>query len=158
MNRIYLVVLLLTLFISGPAAGQTLAQLEKKSGFRDAKLGAPLKSFKNLVLTDTEGNTKYYRRKTDVMQMRGVTFADITYAFYKDRLSHIFITINGVENSRRFVTLLESLYGEGERLYPWVEAFDNVLEWNGDNITLTYGEIAGTKEGIIHYYSNNTIF
>ncbi|MDQ4139351.1 MAG: hypothetical protein M3142_02390, partial [Bacteroidota bacterium] len=71
---------------------------------------------------------------------------------------HIFITLNGVENSRKFVALLESLYGEGERLYPWVESFDNVLEWNGENITLTYGEIASTKESVIHYYSLTTNF
>ncbi len=90
--------------------------------------------------------------------MKGVEFADITYAFYNNRLSHVFITLNGVENSRKFVSLLESLYGEGERLYPWVESFDNVLEWNGENITLTYGEIANTKEGIVHYYSNTTNF
>ncbi|RDC63896.1 hypothetical protein [Adhaeribacter pallidiroseus] len=140
------------------ASGQTITQLEKKNGFRDARFGASVKSFRNLVLTEQEGNTKYYRRKTDVMTMKGVEFADITYAFYKDRLSHVFITLNGVENSREFVTLLESLYGEGERLYPWVESFDNVLEWNGENITLTYGEIANTKEGIVHYYSNTTKF
>ncbi|QNF35588.1 hypothetical protein HUW51_23830 [Adhaeribacter swui] len=151
--------LLVLFFISGfTASAQTITQLEKKNGFRDARLGASIKTFRNLVLTEKEGNTKYYRRKTDVMTMKGVKFADITYAFYKDRLSHVFITLNGVENSRKFVALLESLYGEGERLYPWVESFDNVLEWNGENITLTYGEIANTKEGIVHYYSNTTNF
>lgn len=158
MMRILLAFTLLILGLAGPAAAQTLAQLEKKNGFRDAKLGASVKSFKNLVLTETEGNTKYYRRTTDVLHMNQIQFADITYAFYNDRLSHIFITTNGVDNSRAFVALLESLYGEGERLYPWVEAFDNVLEWNGENITLTYGEIADTKEGIIHYFSNRINF
>lgn len=158
MIRFYFILLPLTFLFFGPVKGQTLVQLDKKNGFRDAKLGASVKSFRNLILTETEGNTKYYRRKTDVMQMREVTFSDITYGFYKGRLSHVFITIAGVENSRRFATLLESLYGEGERLYPWVEAFDNVLEWNGEHVTLTYGEIAGTKEGIIHYFSNRTEF
>ena len=158
MIRFYLLLLPLTILFLKSANGQTVAQLDKKNGFRDAKMGAPVKSFRNLVLTESEGNTKYYRRKTDVMQMRDVTFADITYGFYKGRLSHVFITVNGVENSRRFAALLESLYGEGERLYPWVDAFDNVLEWNGENVTLTYGEIASTKEGIIHYFSNNTNF
>ena len=155
----FLLLLLFNCFLSSSAAiGQTIAQLEKKNGFRDARFGASVKTFKNLVLTEKEGNTKYYRRKTDVLEMKGIPFADITYGFYKDRLSHIFITINGVENSRKFASLLESLYGEGERLYPWVEAFDNVLEWNGEDITLTYGEIASTKEGIIHYYYHNINF
>src|SRR3712207_4078471 len=118
MIRFYLLLLPLTMLFLGPANGQSIAQLDKKNGFRDAKMGAPLKSFRNLILTESEGNTKYYRRKTDVMQMRDVTFADITYGFYKGRLSHVFITVNGVDNSRRFAALLESLYGEGERLYP----------------------------------------
>ncbi|QMU30559.1 hypothetical protein [Adhaeribacter radiodurans] len=150
--------LFFSLLVSFSSFGQSIAQLEKRNGFRDARLGASIKTFRNLVFTESEGNTKYYRRKTDVLKMKGVTFADITYAFYKDKLSHIFITINGVENSRNFVSLLESLYGEGERLYPWVESFDNVLEWNGENITLTYGEIASTKESVIHYYSLSTNF
>ncbi len=158
MIRFFKFLLLVSFIHAYTASGQTITQLDKKNGFRDAKLGASIKSFRNLVLTEQEGNTKYYRRKTDVMTMKEVEFADITYAFYKDRLSHVFITLNGVENSRKFVSLLESLYGEGERLYPWVESFDNVLEWNGDKITLTYGEIANTKEGIVHYYSNTTNF
>jgi hypothetical protein len=158
MIRFFKFLLLISFIHAYPASSQTITQLDKKNGFRDAKLGASIKSFRNLVLTEQEGNTKYYRRKTDVMMMKGVEFADITYAFYKDRLSHVFITLNGVENSRKFVSLLESLYGEGERLYPWVESFDNVLEWNGENTTLTYGEIANTKEGIVHYYSNTTNF
>ncbi|PSR55834.1 hypothetical protein AHMF7605_21190 [Adhaeribacter arboris] len=158
MIRLFRFILFFSFLVSFSSYGQSIAQLEKRNGFRDARLGASVKSFRNLVLTETEGNTKYYRRKTDVLTMKGVEFADITYAFYKDRLSHIFITLNGVENSRKFVNLLESLYGEGERLYPWVESFDNVLEWNGENITLTYGEIASTKESVIHYYSLNTNF
>ena len=158
MIRFFKLLLLVSFIHAYPATSQTITQLDKKNGFRDAKMGASLKTFQNLILTEQEGNTKYYRRKTDVLTMKEVEFADITYAFYKDRLSHVFITLNGVENSRKFVSLLESLYGEGERLYPWVEAFDNVLEWNGENITLTYGEIANTKEGIVHYYSNTTNF
>ncbi len=158
MTRLFKFLFFYSLLISFSSFGQSIAQLEKRNGFRDARLGASIKTFRNLVLTESEGNTKYYRRTTDVMTMKGVTFADITYAFYNGRLSHIFITLNGVENSRKFVALLESLYGEGERLYPWVESFDNVLEWNGENITLTYGEIASTKESVIHYYSLTTNF
>lgn len=131
--------------------GQTVAQLDKKNGFRDVKLGTNLKFFKNVVLEWQLDDAKNYRRTTDKLSINGMPLTEIVYGFYKGRLTHIYLTSPGIENSRELLHFFESVYGPGERIYEETEEFDNALQWTGQKVIFTYHEVASKKEGFFHF-------
>jgi hypothetical protein len=129
-----------------------LAQLDKRNGFRDVTFGTHLKFFKKVVLEWKEGDDRNYRRVTDQLAINGMPLSEIVYGFHQSRLQHIYLTAPGIENSRRMLQFFQSIYGAGERVYDETIEFDNMIQWTGSKVILTYSEVASKKEGFFHFF------
>jgi len=126
-------------------------KLDKKYGFRDVQLGTSIKFFKNIVKEWQTDDDKNYRRKTDKLSINGMPLTEIVYGFYKGRLAHIYLTSPGIENSRNLLAFFQSIYGPGEQVYEETLEFDNMIQWTGKKVILTYSEVASKKEGFFHF-------
>jgi hypothetical protein len=132
---------------------QMLAKLDQRNGFRDVTLGTNLKFFKKVVQEWKEGEDRNFRRTTDQLAINGMPLTEIVYGFHKDRLQHIYLTAPGIENSRQMLQFFQSIYGPGERVYEETVEFDNMIQWSGQKVILTYSEVASKKEGFFHFFS-----
>jgi hypothetical protein len=129
-----------------------LAKLDQRNGFRDVTFGTHLKFFKKVVQEWKEGDDRNYRRRTDQMAINGMPLSEIVYGFHKERLQHIYLTAPGIENSRQMLLFFQSIYGFGERVYEETVEFDNMIQWTGKKVILTYSEVASKKEGFFHFF------
>lgn len=129
-----------------------LAKLDQRNGFRDVTFGTHLKYFKKVVMEWKEGDDRNYRRLTDQLAINGMPLTEIIYGFHKGRLHHIYLTAPGVENSRQMLQFFQSIYGIGERVYEETVEFDNMIQWTGKKVILTYAEVASKKEGFFHFF------
>jgi hypothetical protein len=153
MKKIAALVFLLFILLTIPESrAQSVANLDKNNGFRDVKMGTQLKFFKKVVLEWQEGEDKNYRRTTDKLSINGMLLSEIVYGFYKGRLNHIYLTAPGIENSRALLLFFQSIYGPGEQVYEETEAFDNMIQWTGKKVVLTYSEVASKQEGFFHFF------
>lgn len=134
------------------AEEQQLAKLDKRNGFRDVTFGTHLKFFKKAVLEWKEGDDRNYRRQTDQMAINGMPLSEIVYGFHQSRLHHIYLTAPGIDNSRQMLEFFQSVYGPGERVYEETVEFDNMIQWTGKKVILTYSEVASKKEGFFHFF------
>ena len=132
---------------------QYLAKLDKKNGFRDVQLGTHLKFFKKVTREWKEEEDYNYRRATDKLSINGMPLTEIVYGFHKGRLNHIYLTSPGIENSRNLLRFFQEIYGPGELVYEETEEFDNMVQWSGKKVILTYSEVASKKEGFFHFFS-----
>jgi hypothetical protein len=130
-----------------------LARLDKKNGFRDVQLGTHLKFFKKIKREWQEEEDYNCRRFTDKLSINGMPLTEIVYGFHKSRLNHIYLTSPGIENSRNLLKFFQSIYGPGELVYEETEEFDNMVQWSGKKVILTYSEVASKKEGFFHFFS-----
>jgi hypothetical protein len=135
------------------AQEKLLAKLDQRNGFRDVTLGTHLKFFKKAVLEWKEGEDRNYRRKTDQLAINGMPLSEIVYGFHQDRLQHIYLTAPGIDNSRQMLQFFQSIYGAGERVYEETVEFDNMIQWSGKKVILTYSEVASKKEGFFHFFA-----
>jgi len=126
-------------------------KLDKKYGFRDVQLGTNIKFFKHIVKEWQTDDDKNYRRKIDKLSINGMPLTEIVYGFYKGRLAHIYLTSPGIENSRNLLAFFQSIYGPGEQVYEETVEFDNMVQWTGKKVILTYSEVASKKEGFFHF-------
>jgi hypothetical protein len=134
------------------AQEKLLAQLDKRNGFRDVDFYTDLKFFKKVVQEWKEGDDRNYRRLTDQLSINGMPLSEIVYGFHKSKLHHIYLTAPGIENSRRMLAFFQSIYGIGERVYEETVEFDNMIQWTGKKVILTYSEVASKKEGFFHFF------
>ncbi|WP_026463226.1 hypothetical protein [Adhaeribacter aquaticus] len=150
MRSVVVFIMLLSLKLS--VQGQSVERLDKRYGFRDVTFGTHLKFFRRIKLDSQEGDDKNYRRVTDKLSINGMPLTEIVYGFYKNRLTHIYLTSPGIENSRQLLQFFQGIYGEGERVYDETEEFDNMIEWMGKKVGFTYSEVASKKEGFFHFF------
>jgi hypothetical protein len=132
---------------------QQLEKLDKRNGFRDVTFGTHLKFFKKAVLEWKEGDDRNYHRKTDQLAINGMPLSEIVYGFHQSRLHHIYLTAPGIDNSRQMLQFFQSVYGPGERVYEETVEFDNMIQWTGKKVILTYSEVASKKEGFFHFFA-----
>jgi hypothetical protein len=90
-------------------------KLDREYGFRGIMLESKLSSFNNMKLIQDEGNTKYYIRSTDELNINGIEVYSIKYCFYKNKLMMISITTNGLNNSQGLLDILQDQYGESPK-------------------------------------------
>lgn len=129
-----------------------LEKLDKRNGFRGVTFGTHVKYFKNVVMEWKEGDDRNYRRRGDKLSINGMPLTEIVYGFHKNKLHHIYLTSPGVENSRKMLQFFQSIYGPGERVYEETVEFDNMVQWTGKKVILTYAEVASKKEGFFHFF------
>ena len=101
------------LLISSHSIAQgSLAALDAKNGFRDAKLGMKLSQFKGMYIykADKAGD---YVRNTDKKMIGDIPLKQIKYRFHKGILYGIFITAD-FNYGDDLVSVLESSYGKSK--------------------------------------------
>src|SRR2546422_630357 len=107
----------LCVMLAGPMRAGTLADLDSQDGFRDARFGASVESFKGLVevnsYTNRNGITSvFYKRPSDELKMEDIAIKEIQYEFVKGRLVAVYVRVRGEENRRRLLEQLLSSYGQ----------------------------------------------
>jgi hypothetical protein len=127
-----------------------MQNLDAKYGFRDAKFEMPISSMKGAVQYGvlTHGN-RYYRRPTDVKKIGRYALSDITYTFYKGRLSSITITTKGYTNSQGVLEALQNLYGAGSKDNEYIEEY----RWNSEKVMMNYERNSITDNATIYIWS-----
>jgi hypothetical protein len=116
--------------------GQDLTELEKRNGFKDIKLAAPVDSvkgvkFKKDIKESDEFDARLYAVEDPAYQKIGeVPIRKIELKSYKGLIYEILVV---TEKDPRLMKALESIYGQSE--------YDMKLEtyfWKGSNITLKF--------------------
>jgi hypothetical protein len=120
---------------AGPTA--SIRTLDKKNGFREATLGADIRTFRNLVLerTDAATQTTYYTLTTENLKVGTFRVTGISYGFYKDKLCSIEVRTMGDTNCRAIHQFLLDEYGQGQRLASTKSEY-----WIGQQVSLRYTE------------------
>lgn len=134
------------------AAG-TVADLDNDNGLPDAQLGAPLRSFQGLSMTDDTGRFKTYTRPADKLRMEGVEVTGITYNFFKDELYSIDIDVRGAGNVKRLFKFLEKKYGKDYtvelRTYPKTSAQLLIHEWASKRVYCLYKSASDDRGAVL---------
>lgn len=121
--------------ISTLAQKGNLRALDEKYGFKSAIFEMPLSSFNNLEFIEEGHNTKVYSCNDD-LKLGDFDLFNVSYFFYKERLSAVSISTKGLINSRGVLKVLQSAYGNGYKDNPYIEDYF----WNGAKVIMTYEE------------------
>jgi hypothetical protein len=122
-----------------PSPG-SLAYLDFKNGFRDLTFGAPPTS--DMVLKETDGDTKYYTRPQDDLILGGAQLQRIIYGFYKDRFDWLLLETKGLGNSRAMLDVVRQTYGPGYQGNRYIQKF----AWFGSRVSGIYSENSATAD------------
>ena len=118
-NLCALLLLLTGLLISSHSVAQgSLAALNAKNGFRDAKLGMPVTQLKGIVRVYKVGNSSLYRRPNDKKSIGDIPLKDIRYMFYKGKLQEVTVSFDEKYTGEINQTLTTSYGNGGKEKYP----------------------------------------
>ncbi len=117
----------------------SVAYLDARNGFRDMKFGEPPKS--GMVLTEKQGDLKFYRRASDDLTVGSGRVAAITYIFYKNRLFTVMLQTKGIMNSQALLATFRAAYGPGDKPNEFLDAY----LWSGKIVSVSYNENLVTK-------------
>ncbi|OUJ73616.1 hypothetical protein [Hymenobacter crusticola] len=122
-----------------------LQSLDEAYGFHGARFEKDTSAFRDLALAEKAGNTRYYRRASEVKKLGEGEAADITYGFYKGKLSVVVIKTQGVQNSRAVLAALQQQAGPGVKSSPFAQRYS----WNGKLVHMSYEENAMSNDAVI---------
>ena len=102
------------LLSSHSVAQGSLAALEMKKGFRDAKIGMPLSAFEDMrIVKDSPSKSEQvYYRLTDVMSIETLPLANLLYFFKEGRLIKVRITFLDGVSPISIAEILTRYYGK----------------------------------------------
>lgn len=144
-----LLLLLLGLTVSYQSVAQgSLAALDAKNGFKDAKFGMSISAFKGLTLDEDEMNSeqrKYYRGPTYNNVLGNTKLKYIQYSFYKGRLDKIVFVVKGNTACYNVLKAVQVAYGPGIE----GKVIDGELNWKGN---LVYLRLTPMKDDGVDYY------
>lgn len=139
--------LLFAVFLTVTLYGQDAAELERRNGFKEIKLGSPVDSvkgvtFKKDLIERKEFDIKLYETKDpEYMSIGGVNVKKIELKAYKGLIYEIFIV---TEKDQRVMPALEKSFGKAaysirSKSYYWkAESLSLVFKGHPKEITLTY--------------------
>ena len=137
-RRPFFVLLIFLIAWTCRAQAGSVAELDSENGLPDAQLGAPLSSFKGLDKTEDVGRWLTFRRPSDNLRFGRFTVTGITYNFFKERLYSINLDLQGHNNIKGIIKLLEQEYGKDHSFdtlpYSKVSATMEVREWAGAKV------------------------
>lgn len=114
----------------------TLAALDEKRGFRDAKFGMTVKQFRGLSKPKREAGLAVYTRSTDSLTIGSGKLFLIRYGFKDGRLVAVFLDAYGDENSNAVLNALQAAYGPGEQENQFIREY----KWNGEKVIMTFSQ------------------
>ena len=123
----------------------SLLSLDEAYGFHGARFEKDTSAFKDLALAEKAGNTRYYRRTSEIKKLGEGEVADITYGFYKGKLSVVMLKTQGVKNSRAVLAALREQAGPGVQGSPFAQRYS----WNGKLVHMSYEENAMSNDAVI---------
>lgn len=143
LNARVIVVGLCVIGVVNVTLGQNLAELEKRNGFKDIKLGTPIDSVKGTVLEKefnerAEFPAKLFRVENEAYAAIGeVKVSRVELKTYKDTIYEI-----GVWTAKdpRLMKALESLYGRAD-----FDMKNETYFWKTENIVLKFKSDGKTK-------------
>lgn len=127
--------------------GQDAAELERRNGFKEIKLGSPIDSvkgvaFKKDIIERKEFETKLYETSDpEYMSIGGVNVKKIELKAYKGLIYEIFVV---TDKDQRVMPALEKSFGKATysirvKSYYWkAESLSLVFKGHPKEITLTY--------------------
>lgn len=143
-STIYLIALpLATLYAQD--AQPSLQTLDETYGYRGARFETSPASYKDLVLAEKAGETRYYRRTGEKKQLGSGTVTDVTYGFYNGKLSVVMLKTTGLANSRAVLEALQEQAGPGVRSNPYAQRY----AWNASKVHMSYDENAMSNDAVV---------
>lgn len=121
----------LMMLLALPAAAGSLADLDTKNGFRDARFGmAPSELEGASKLQDQgSGHLEQWERRGDKLQIGGAKLFGIRYVFDRGRLSAVLIMASEDSDFRAMRDVLVEAYGPPD-------VHDGQEAWNGKKVLL----------------------
>ena len=97
----------------------SIADLDRKNGFRDVRFGDSVESLHGLDRIDSDGPLQLYSRAADSKRIGGSELERIGYGFTGNRLSRIIIYAKaGAANASALLRAVERTYGPASRPDP----------------------------------------
>ena len=133
MKRLFLVACVVASF---PLSGQDLAELDRRNGFKDLKLGTPIDSvkgagFKKDIKEKNEFPAKLYDIDNDEYRTIGeVKVKKVEVKTYKDRVYEIIVVTN---KDTRLMKGMEKSFGK-----PTYIIVSDSYNWQTKNLSLTF--------------------
>jgi hypothetical protein len=116
--------------------GQSVSNMDKQYGFRDAKFEMPLSSFKSLF--EIVPNSNIYESLTENLKMGEYNLYSVNYNFYKSQLSSINIVIKGKSDREGVLKMLQIAYGQGDKY------FAGSVRWRGKKVYMSYDQFSSS--------------
>ncbi|MDO7849441.1 hypothetical protein Q5H92_23960 [Hymenobacter sp. M29] len=146
--------LLCLVLISLLAPGRSSAA-DVKDGFRDARLGAKLTSFKGMILTSTSDGQQLYERASDNLTMGKGTLKSIIYCFEKGVLVDIHLKAAAGANGKAISEEITSVQGAptqqttimGSPVRYWRTPAMLLTYVEGPQIRVSYALFSSLKKG-----------
>lgn len=140
MNYLYTLLLVLaSLLMSSHSVAQgSLASLDTKNGFRDAKIGMPISAFKGMILIKEDHPDKNpvftrYIRPSDKLMLGDIPLKTILYTFLDKRLHSIWVPVCSINDNQKILAIFTTAYGKWDKL-----STPKHYSWFGKNVTLGF--------------------
>ena len=131
------------------ASQRNYSKLDEKYGFRDAVLESDISTFENLVVVEEDNGQKICQRTSDKLEVGDYELKGITYVFYKDKLSTIILTTEGLTNSRGLFNIIQTQYGNGFKSNQYLEGY----VWTGKRTNMVYDQNSITDDASLFIIS-----
>jgi len=150
-KRLVTAIILLAVAILAPSL--TFAFRNEPDGFRGIKWGTEITQLPDLVIDKGAGDLKWYRRKSDKLEIGDANVDYIVYGFYKNEFLSVLIGYKGFRNFTELKSILFHQYGEGRKLGQSLEQY----WWLGSNVSikLEFGEVSEVGQIWYNYRPNN---
>lgn len=124
------------------------AALDAQRGFRKLTFGAPISTCEGLILTQDNGDTKWYARSDDDLTLGKSKLKAISYRFDKGVLVEIVFFASGAANSHALLDYVRTAYGEGRP-----DTQRNAYGWAGRLVKAYYEQVPGTQDAKFYMWS-----
>lgn len=139
-----LLVFLSLLSAGNPPAIGSVADLDRKNGFRDLEFGAPYASVADLVGGRARGELRYFSRAGDSRRIGTAQLDTIDYGFDGQQLRRIVIYASaGDDNAAALLRAVEHAYGRG------TPTGDSGYVWRGERVRMTWDRKADRARLVI---------
>ena len=162
-SSVFPVLIVISTLLASPAVVRagSVEDLDRDNGLPDAKLGAPLKSFKGLQLVEDTGRWLTYRVPGDNLKYLGNDVTSIKLNFFKEQLYSIDINFESKATTKRLLKLFEQSYGtkhsfETRKLLEATTELET-REWTGTRVYLVFKK-AGDNRGGVAIFVNRPLW
>lgn len=118
---------------------------KEPDGFRGIKWGTSINDYKGMVLIETDGDTKFYKKKGDKLSIGEAELNKITYIFYKGKFYSVFIKYEGIGNFDKLKETFTSQYGAPNQPNQYMDDY----YWYGDKVDISFSFTQVTDKGYV---------